>query len=477
MKALEGGRIGVAAIGVGLAQGALDEALAYAKERRAFGQPIAKFQAIQAKIADISAQLEAARLLTYRAALKLDRGELALLAAAQAKLVAGRLAVRATEEAVQIHGGYGFIEDYPVCPLLPRREDPHDRRGHRRGAADGDRAAARLLSGEARRPGWEKADEAPSGVPFDAAACLARLVEQTAAAVRRLRRRGAVVAVSGGVDSGRRRRDLRARARPRARALPPAARARHRRLRVRSRARAREGARREDGRGADHGGARRARLLPAPRRRDPRASSPTTSRAGGTSSSAPRPTGGLIVFTLVVERPDGAEEARRLPPDAYRELISATNMKQRVRKLFEYTWADRLGYAVVGTPNLLEYDQGFFVKGGDGLADVKPIARLYKSQVYLLARELGLPEAIAERAPTTETFSLPQTQEEFYFGHPYERMDVLLWGYDHDIEPEELSDRAGLAPADVEIAYREIARRRVATEYLHAPPIVVDAPG
>jgi short-chain 2-methylacyl-CoA dehydrogenase len=114
MKALEGGRVGVAAIAVGLAQAALDESLAYAKERRAFGQPIAKFQAIQAKIADISAQIEAARLLTYRAALKIDRGELALLAAAQAKLVAGRLAVRATEEAVQIHGGYGFIEDFPV---------------------------------------------------------------------------------------------------------------------------------------------------------------------------------------------------------------------------------------------------------------------------------------------------------------------------------------------------------------------------
>ena len=115
MKALEGGRIGVAAMGVGLAQGALDEAIAYAKQRRAFGQPISKFQAIQAKIADISAQLEAARLLTYRAAVKMDRGELFLLAAAQAKLVAGRLAVRATEEAVQIHGGYGFIEEYPVC--------------------------------------------------------------------------------------------------------------------------------------------------------------------------------------------------------------------------------------------------------------------------------------------------------------------------------------------------------------------------
>jgi short-chain 2-methylacyl-CoA dehydrogenase len=115
MKVLEGGRIGVAAMGVGLAQGALDEALSYAKQRHAFGQPISKFQAIQAKIADISAQVEAARLLTYRAAVQTDRGERSLLAAAQAKLVAGRLAVRATEEAVQIHGGYGFIEDYPVC--------------------------------------------------------------------------------------------------------------------------------------------------------------------------------------------------------------------------------------------------------------------------------------------------------------------------------------------------------------------------
>jgi short-chain 2-methylacyl-CoA dehydrogenase len=112
---LDGGRIGVAAMGVGLAQGALDEALAYAKERRAFGQAISKFQAIQAKIADLSAEIEAARLLTYKAALLKDRGESFTLTAAQAKLKTGRLAVRATEEAVQIHGGYGYIEEYPVC--------------------------------------------------------------------------------------------------------------------------------------------------------------------------------------------------------------------------------------------------------------------------------------------------------------------------------------------------------------------------
>jgi alkylation response protein AidB-like acyl-CoA dehydrogenase len=112
---LDGGRIGVAAMGVGLAQGALDEAIAYAKERQAFGKPISKFQAIQAKIADLSAQIEAARLLTWRAALEKDAGKSFTLTAAQAKLITGRLAVRATEEAVQIHGGYGYIEEYPVC--------------------------------------------------------------------------------------------------------------------------------------------------------------------------------------------------------------------------------------------------------------------------------------------------------------------------------------------------------------------------
>jgi short/branched chain acyl-CoA dehydrogenase len=112
---LDGGRIGVAAMGVGMAQGALDEALSYAKERKAFGQPIAKFQTIQAKLADMSSEIEAARLLTYKAAIQKDRGESFTLTAAQAKLKTGRLAVRACEEAVQIHGGYGYIEEYPVC--------------------------------------------------------------------------------------------------------------------------------------------------------------------------------------------------------------------------------------------------------------------------------------------------------------------------------------------------------------------------
>ena len=115
MQTLDGGRIGVAAMGLGLAQGALDEALSYAKERIAFGQPISKFQAIQGKLADMSTEIEAARLLTYKAALEKDAGKPFGLTAAQAKLKTGRLAVRVAEEAVQIHGGYGYIEEYPVC--------------------------------------------------------------------------------------------------------------------------------------------------------------------------------------------------------------------------------------------------------------------------------------------------------------------------------------------------------------------------
>jgi NAD+ synthase len=134
------------------------------------------------------------------------------------------------------------------------------------------------------------------------------------------------------------------------------------------------------------------------------------------------------LYSVVVMHPDGRQTKHRLTTDAYLGIVAATNFKQRARKMLEYYHADRLNYAVMGTPNRLEYDQGFFVKLGDGSADVKPIAHLYKSQVYALAEYLDVPEEIRMRPPTTDTYSLPQSQEEFYFALPYEAMDLCLFG-------------------------------------------------
>ena len=133
------------------------------------------------------------------------------------------------------------------------------------------------------------------------------------------------------------------------------------------------------------------------------------------------------LFSVVAESPDGERHEARLTSSAYREVVAATNFKQRTRKMLEYHHADRLDYAVVGTPNKLEYDQGFFVKNGDGAADVKPIAHLYKTQVYAIAEALGVPAEIRSRPPTTDTYALPQSQEEFYFSLPYDKMDLCLY--------------------------------------------------
>jgi NAD+ synthase len=305
----------------------------------------------------------------------------------------------------------------------------------------------------------------------DVDATIAQLAARLTAAVRDLGRRGAVVAVSGGVDSGV------------VAALAVRALGRQHVLLLRL-------PERDIGQGSSDLGLQLAQALGAPTEEEPITAALDALGCYRRRDAAIRsvfpdyephwrhklvrsaPTGAIVTFSLVVERPDGTTEQRVMPSAAYRALIAATNMKQRVRKLIEYTWADELGYAVLGTPNLLEYDQGFFVKGGDGLADVKPIAHLYKTQVYALAAALGLPEAIARRAPTTETFSLPQTQEEFYFGHPYERMDLLVWGRDRGVPAAELAARVGLDAAAVEAAYWEIDRRRAATRYLHASPVV-----
>ncbi len=156
-------------------------------------------------------------------------------------------------------------------------------------------------------------------------------------------------------------------------------------------------------------------------------------------------------------------------------MVAATNFKQRVRKMMEYYHADRLNYAVAGTPNRLEYDQGFFVKLGDGAADVKPIAHLYKTQVYALAEYLGVPEEIRRRPPTTDTFSLPQTQEEFYFALPYAKMDLCLYGHNHGVPAAEVAAAAGLTAEQVERVYKDIDQKRRTTRYLHARPLLVEA--
>ena len=142
---------------------------------------------------------------------------------------------------------------------------------------------------------------------------------------------------------------------------------------------------------------------------------------------------GYNISYLVLRRPDGTTGKLRMPGPVYRGIVAATNMKQRTRKQVEYYHADRMNYAVIGTPILLEYDQGFFLKNGDGAADLKPIAHLYKSQVYQLAAYLGVPEEITSRPPTTDTYQLAQTQEEFYFALPYHQMDQCLYGLNESL--------------------------------------------
>ncbi len=181
----------------------------------------------------------------------------------------------------------------------------------------------------------------------------------------------------------------------------------------------------------------------------------------------------LPIFRIAAEGPGGERVERRLTADAYLGILASTCLKQRIRKLLEYTYADRKAYAVVGTPNRAEFDQGFFVKNGDGAADVKPIAHLYKTQVYGLAAHLGIPEAVIQRPPTTDTFSLPQSQDEFYFSLPFPAFDYCLYGVDHAYPAEEVGAAIGLSADQVERVYADIRRKREATKYVHLPPLLL----
>jgi len=182
----------------------------------------------------------------------------------------------------------------------------------------------------------------------------------------------------------------------------------------------------------------------------------------------------LNVFYVVVEDEAGRATRVRLTPQAYLQIVAATNFKQRTRKMLEYFHADRLVYAVAGTPNRLEYDQGFFVKLGDGNADVKPIAGLYKSQTYALARHLGVIEEICARAPTTDTYSLEQSQEDFYFSVPYQELDLILWAKNHAVPAADVARELGRTPEQIRRVYEDVDQKRRATAYLHAPPLLLE---
>ena len=181
----------------------------------------------------------------------------------------------------------------------------------------------------------------------------------------------------------------------------------------------------------------------------------------------------LNVSQLTVLDPKGRSFTERMPLGPYLKLIAATNFKQRVRKMFEYYHADRLNYAAGATPNRLEHDQGFFVKQGDGSGDVKPIAHLYKSQVFALAAYLGVPDEVQKRTPTTDTYSLPQTQEEFYFSLPYDKMDVCLYGLNHGVPAAEVGAAIDLTGDQVERVYKDIESKRRVAQYLHSRPLLV----
>ncbi len=178
----------------------------------------------------------------------------------------------------------------------------------------------------------------------------------------------------------------------------------------------------------------------------------------------------MRLYSVVVVAPDGTQTRHRLTTQAYLGIVAATNFKQRVRKMWEYYQADRLNFVVGGTPNRLEYDQGFFVKLGDGAADVKPIAHLYKTQVYALAEHLRVPAEIRSRPPTTDTYSLPQSQEEFYFSLPYDLMDLCLLGRNTGVSSAQVARAIGLGLDQVERVFRDIDQKRASTEYLHLRP-------
>lgn len=180
---------------------------------------------------------------------------------------------------------------------------------------------------------------------------------------------------------------------------------------------------------------------------------------------------GLNVFSLVLRRNGQPEQQKLLPPRAYLEIIAASNMKQRTRMLTLYFHAEKRNYAVIGTANKNEHEQGFFVKYGDGGADLQPIRHLYKSQIYQLARFLEIPQRIIERIPTTDTYSAGSTQEEFYFRVPFDLLDKIWLGMERDMSASDVAQDLGLRAEQVERVMTDLTQKKRTTEYLRTCPV------
>ncbi len=184
--------------------------------------------------------------------------------------------------------------------------------------------------------------------------------------------------------------------------------------------------------------------------------------------------GTLNVFRLTIVSPEGEEKTRRLRPQELRQIVAATNFKQRSRMAMLYYHAELRDYAVIGTANKNEHDQGFFVKYGDGGADVMPIVHLYKTQVYQLAEYLEIPEEIRHRPPTSDTYSAPSTQEEFFFRLPFEVMDLLWYAQEHGVPVPEVAQVMGLTEEQVQRVFDDLIRKRRTTDYLRMPILRLD---
>lgn len=179
----------------------------------------------------------------------------------------------------------------------------------------------------------------------------------------------------------------------------------------------------------------------------------------------------LNIFSLTIITPDGIEKTKRLSLRDYYQIVAASNLKQRTRMSMLYYHAEVNNYAVIGTGNKNEHEQGFFVKYGDGGADIKPIAHLYKTQVYQLAKYLGVPQEIQDRTPTTDTYSAHSSQEEFFFRLPFETMDLLWWAQENNSPVPEVAEVMGLTAEQVQRAFDDFTRKRRTTEYLREPPL------